>query len=79
VGMTDHYHYFSEIMERHDIQISRGRVEAELQEIRSGDSDTVLFDATPSPTPDQLPITQAMLSLESSLARLGQMFESRTQ
>jgi NTE family protein len=79
VGMTDRYDYFSEIMERHDIQISRGRVDSELQEIRSGHSETVLFDAMPSPTPDPPPITQAILSLESSLARLGQMFESRTQ
>ncbi|MBX2999581.1 MAG: patatin-like phospholipase family protein [Caldilineaceae bacterium] len=78
VRMTDHYDYFSEIMERHDIQISRGRVDAELDEIRSGHGDALLFDAAPSSIPNQPPITQAMLSLESSLARLGQLFDSRT-
>lgn len=77
VGMTDRYDYFSEIMERHDIRISRRRVEAELQEIRSGHSNTVLFDAAPSSTRDQASIHQAMLSLESRLARLGQILPSK--
>jgi predicted acylesterase/phospholipase RssA len=76
VGMTERYEYFSEIMTRHDIQISRGRVDAELREIQSGHHDTLLFEATPSPAPDQSSINQAMLSLESKLARLGQMLPS---
>jgi predicted acylesterase/phospholipase RssA len=79
VGMIERYDYFSEVLARHDIQITRGRVDAELQEMRSSHSDTVLFDATPSPAPEQPPIAQAMLSLESNLSRLGQMIGEKSK
>jgi NTE family protein len=82
VGLSERFDYFREVLERHNIQIMRGRVDAELQKIRQTDYNPgVLFPDVRPPSNTDLstvaakPLAQAMTNLESNLARLDQLMD----
>jgi NTE family protein len=76
VGLSERFDYFREVLDRHNIQIMRSRVDAELQEIRqTGYNPDLLFPKVrPSPgSSADGALAQAMTLLESNLARLDRL------
>jgi predicted acylesterase/phospholipase RssA len=78
IGMLSRYDYFHNILARHNIEITRNRVDVELQEIRRGEDAQLWFNTENHPMANEpAPIAESMRLLESSLARLDQMLDPR--
>lgn len=75
-GLVERYDYFRDVLARHDIQLTRSRVEAELRQIHTdGYTPGAIFASPPVATRKDAPLAD----LERNLQRLSQLLDRYPQ
>ena len=76
-GLMEHYDYFHDVMARHDIQLTRTRVEAELRQIQQGGYNAAAMFVLPPATETNASGSADTLltTLERNLQRLSKLLD----